>query len=234
MNGKKRENRYFSAGEKWLWGCSVFLVFLSHRLFQNGTILSPIASAIGVTSLILNAKGNPLGQVFMVLFSCFYGVISYSFSYYGEMLTYFGMTAPMSLFALISWIKNPCKMNGKRSGTKIHRLNRNEVIVMILLSIVVTWLFYYVLAAFQTANLGFSTLSVTTSFVAVYLTFKRSPYFAMAYGVNDIVLIILWVLAALQDASYWSVAICFLIFLVNDWYGFIRWKKREVEQCICS
>lgn len=38
--------------------------------------------------LIFNAKGNPFGQLLMIIFSLIYGVISYSFSYYGEMITY--------------------------------------------------------------------------------------------------------------------------------------------------
>lgn len=38
----------------------------------------------------------------MILFSLLYGIISFTFSYYGEMLTYVGMTMPMAVFALIS------------------------------------------------------------------------------------------------------------------------------------
>ena len=75
-----------------------------------------------------------------------------------------------------------------------------------------------------------STLSVTTSFIAVYLTFRRSPWFALAYAANDIVLIVLWILAALQDISYVSVIVCFAVFLVNDLYGFFSWLKMEKSQ----
>lgn len=34
---------------------------------------------------------------------------------------------------------------------------------------------------FNTTNLIPSTISVTTSFLAVYLTFRRSPYFAISF-----------------------------------------------------
>lgn len=40
----------------------------------------------------------------MIVFSLLYGVISYTCAYYGEMITYLGMTAPMALFALISFL----------------------------------------------------------------------------------------------------------------------------------
>jgi nicotinamide riboside transporter PnuC len=71
---------------------------------------------------------------------------------------------------------------------------------------------------------------VTTSFIAVYLTFRRSPYFALAYAANDVVLIVMWTMAAAEDMRYLSVVICFLMFLVNDLYGFASWKRMEKRQ----
>ena len=75
-----------------------------------------------------------------------------------------------------------------------------------------------------------STLSVTTSFLAVYLTFRRNPYFALAYAANDVVLIVLWILASIDDIRYVSVVVCFAAFLVNDIYGFLNWRKMERRQ----
>ena len=71
---------------------------------------------------------------------------------------------------------------------------------------------------------------MTTSFLAVYLTFRRSPGYALGYAANDVVLIVLWVLAALADPAYVSVAVCFAAFLVNDLYGFFSWRKMECRQ----
>lgn len=98
------------------------------------------------------------------------------------------------------------------------------------MAIVVTTVFGVVLQVFHTANIIPSTISVTTSFLAVYLTYYRSPYYAIAYAANDVVLIVLWVLASLENISYLSVIVCFFAFLVNDIYGFISWKKRQLRQ----
>ena len=95
---------------------------------------------------------------------------------------------------------------------------------------VVTFLFYLILKCFNTANIIPSTISVTTSFLAVYLTFRRSPYFALAYAANDIVLIILWILASLYDIRYVSVVVCFIAFFANDIYGFVSWRKMKTRQ----
>ena len=75
-----------------------------------------------------------------------------------------------------------------------------------------------------------STVSVATSFAAAYLTFKRSPYFALVYAANDVVLIVLWVLASLADIHYLSVVVCFVAFLFNDLYGFVSWQRMKARQ----
>ncbi len=219
---------YFTKGEIVLWFSSVIIIFLFFLLFDRENFLTLTASLIGVTSLIFNAKGNPLGQLLMIIFSIFYGIISFKFAYYGEMITYLGMTAPMAVFSFISWIKNP--YNGNKSEVKVNRMNLKDIIVMLFLTAVITLIFYYILDILHTVNMIWSTISVTTSFFAVFLTFRRSPFYALGYALNDIVLIIMWIFASFSDVSYVSVAVCFIVFLVNDIYGFINWNKMQKHQ----
>jgi nicotinamide mononucleotide transporter PnuC len=187
-----------------------------------------IASLIGVTSLIFLAKGNPFGNVLMIIFSVLYAIISYSFLYYGEMITYVGMTAPMALFSLVSWLKNT--YGKSKSQVKVRKLTPKIFILGAVLTAVVTVVFYYILSALNTANIVPSTISVLTSFFAAYLTFMRTPYFPLAYAFNDIVLIVMWAMATKEDTSYISVIVCFCVFLVNDLYGFINWCRMRKTQ----
>lgn len=219
---------YFSKGELLLWFSSLSVIILSFALFDRENYLTLIASLLGVTSLIFGAKGNPLSPFLMIIFSILYGFISLSFRYYGEMATYLGMTLPMSAFALVTWLKNPYK--GNKSQVTVGRIKIKEIIFLCILTAFVTVIFYFILGYFNTANLLPSTISVATSFAAAYLTARRSPYFALLYAMNDTVLIILWILAAKEDISYLSVIICFVMFLVNDLYGFISWKRMEKTQ----
>lgn len=228
MKSLKSIVKYFSAGEILLWSLSVILIISSFCIFDRTNYLTLAASIIGVTSLIVNAKGNPTGQILMIVFSLFYGYISFVFTYYGEMLTYVCMTMPMAVFALISWLKNPYK--GNKSEVKVNRLKKNEPLFMWLAAAVITLIFYFILKAFDTKNIIPSTISVTTSFLAVYLTFRRSPFYAIGYAANDVVLIILWTLAAIENISYLSVIVCFIAFLANDIYGFISWRKMAKRQ----
>lgn len=219
---------YFSKTDITIWSSSIVLIIFSFYIFDRENYLTLCASLIGATSLIFNAKGNPFGQLLMIIFSLLYGIISYMFSYYGEMITYLGMTMPMAIFALISWLKNP--FNGNKAEVKVNSITTKETIFMWLVTVLITAIFYFILKYFNTANLAPSTLSVTTSFLAVYLTFRRSPYFAVAYATNDIVLIILWILACFSDIQYVSVVVCFVSFLFNDIYGFISWRKMKTKQ----
>lgn len=219
---------YFTRLEKILWVLSVGVILAAFFLFDRENYLTLIASLIGVTSLIFNAKGNPFGQILMIVFSVLYGVISYSFRYYGEMITYLGMTLPMSVFALVAWLKNPYQ--GKKAEVAVNRIGGKEYIFAGILTLIVTIFFYWILKYFHTANLLPSTISVTTSFLAVYLTFRRSAYYAIAYAANDVILIVLWALASRFDPSYLSVVACFLAFLANDLYGFISWRMMEKRQ----
>jgi len=136
----KRFMAYFSKTEMLLWCCSAALIVLSFCLFDRENYLTLIASLIGVTSLIFNAKGNPFGQFLMIVFSLLYGIISYTFSYYGEMVTYLGMTMPMAAFALVSWLRNP--YNGNKAEVAVNTISKIEMLLMWVLTAAVTAIFY--------------------------------------------------------------------------------------------
>lgn len=228
MSKFKRIVNYFSKTELVLWGSSVFVIVLSYVVFSENDLLTLFASCLGATSLIFNAKGNPFGQILMIVFSVLYGIISFKFRYYGEMITYLCMTAPMAIFAFVSWVTHP--YDGNRAQVKINRISKREVVLSSIATALITVAFYFILKAFNTANLLPSTISVTTSFLAVYYTFRRSPFFALFYAANDVVLIVLWILASVENISYLSVVICFVTFLVNDLYGFTALLKMKNAQ----
>lgn len=210
-----------------LWIFSLISVTLSFALIKEKDVLSLISSLVGVTALIFVAKGMVVGQILTVVFAVFYGIISFFFAYYGEMITYLFMSAPIAIMTTIQWIKHPYK---KTETVSIRKLTGTDVLVMLLLCIVVTVAFYFILKALGTANLIFSTISISTSFLACYLTFLRSPLYALAYGLNDVVLIVLWTLATLENTAYFPMIILFVVFLLNDVYGFLNWSKMKKMQ----
>lgn len=211
-----------------IWLGSIIIVLISNLATKDFDLLTLVAALAGVTSLIFAAKGNVWGQVLMILFSILYGIISFRFRYWGEMMTYLGMTLPMAVWSTITWIENPSENNGNE--VQIQSLSKKHIVALCISGIIVTAVFYYILKSFNTPNIIFSTISIITSFIAASLTMLRSLYYAVWYAVNDVVLIILWVLASLKDPAYIPVVVNFSIFFMNDMYGFMSWKQRELEQ----
>ena len=210
-----------------LWLFSVVTVTASFLIAGNFNPLTLIASLIGVTSLIFIAKGNVFGQVLMVIFGLVYSIISLQYCYYGEMITYLGMTAPIALMSAVSWYRHPYKNSSEVTVNSLNVLHR---ILLVVLTLLVTVIFYFILKVFDTPNLFFSTVSIATSFAASYLALMRSPVYAVAYAANDLVLIVLWILASIENTSYIPVIICFAIFFINDLYGFVSWRKMKKRQ----
>ena len=213
--------------ERGLWGISVAVIVLSAAIMGGADLFSVTASLIGVTALIFVAKGYVIGQILTVVFAVFYGVISYGQQYYGEMITYLGMSSPMAIAAAVAWLKNPFR------GTKevaVRPMTRMTVVWLFVSTVLVTAAFYFILGAMGNASLAVSTLSVTTSFLASALTYLRSPYYALAYAANDVVLIVLWIIAMTKDVSCLSMVLCFVMFLANDLYGFFNWRRMEKTQ----
>ncbi len=218
----------FTKFETALWAVSVTVVTASFVIGGNFRVLTLIASLIGVTALIFVAKGDVTGQVLTVIFSVLYSIISFQFTYYGEMITYMFMTAPIAVVSVFTWIRHP-EEKGKRE-VSIAGLDRKKTIMLCIAAVIVTVIFYFILKYFNNANLFFSTISITTSFLASALTMLRSSAYALAYGANDIILIVLWVMASIENTAYLPMVMCFVMFFVNDMYGFYSWQKRKKLQ----
>jgi len=212
--------------QKIIWITSLIMIAASFIAAGSSDYLTVIASLIGATALIFIGKGDALGQLLTIIFALIYAVISFKCRYYGEMITYVGMTLPSAAVAMVNWIKNPYA----EREVKVAHVSKMNWIFLAITSVLVTAIMGEVLEYFNTANLFFSTLSVTTSYFASMLMIFRSPYYAVAYSFNDVILIILWVLATIESISYLPMVICFVVFLVNDVYGFVSWQSMKHRQ----
>lgn len=218
--------REFTKLDLLIWTGSVTALIISFAASGGGDALTLIASLIGVTSLIFIAKGNVIGQFLMILFAVIYSIISFTFHYYGEMVTYMCMTAPSALITAIAWIKNPYS----ETQVAVGEVRWRGWLALVSATVAITIIFYFILAALDTPNLFFSTISVTTSFLAAGLMFLRSQYYATGYMANDLILVILWILASLEDISYLPMVVNFAIFFINDLYGYISWSRMKKVQ----
>ena len=210
-----------------LWLTSVTVTTTLYFFFPADGPLSLIAALVGFTCLIFIAKGAILGQILCVIFATLYGIISWRVGYYGEMLTYACMSAPVAAMAIVSWLRHPYKDTNE---VAVRELRRREIPYLLLLALLITVIFHFILRLLGCANLTVSTISVATSFFAASLAFLRCPWFSLGYIANDIVLIILWSMMLPHDRAALPMVSCFSLFLLHDLYGFISWQRMERRQ----
>ena len=217
----------FSKFEIFLWCVSAAAVTLSFLLTDEKNWLTLVSSLVGVTALIFVAKGLAFGQLMTLLFAIAYGIISIKLRYFSEVITYLGMSAPAALFSLISWLRHPYKNS---EVVEVSVITKKKLALAFLFTAAVTFAFYFILKALNTSALAVSTVSIATSCLASVFSYMRSPYYALAYALNDIVLIVLWTLAAITSISYLPMVVCFAAFLANDVYGYFNWKLIRSKQ----
>ena len=216
-----------TAFEWGLWLTSITVTVTLYIFFPADDPLSLIASLVGFTCLIFIAKGAILGQILCVIFATMYGITSLRVGYYGEMLTYLLMSAPVAVMAIISWAKHPYKDTNE---VAVREIRRRDLPRLLLATLLVTVIFHFVLRFLGCANLAVSTLSVATSFFAASLAFLRCPWFSLGYIANDIVLVVLWSLMLPKDRSALPMVSCFSLFLLHDLYGFFSWRRMKKRQ----
>ena len=215
----------FTKKEWVMWITSLLLVTFSNLLSAEFSAVTLCAALIGVTAVLLGAKGSVWGQVLIAIFAILYAIISYSFRYWSEVITYMGMAFPLAVWAIYTWATHPSQDG---DGTvEVNRLKPRDIGFLGITGAIVTYVFYRIMIYFETPHILFSTVSILTSYLAAATSVYRSSFYGFWYAANDLVLVILWVLASIVNPIYIPMIINFCVFFVNDFYGFISWKKRE-------
>ncbi len=202
-------------------------IIIAVTIIFDGSYWSLASSLLGVTSILFIAKGMCIGQVISIAYCLVYAYTSFISRYYGETITYIVMTLPLSIASLITWLKNLYKNSVE---VKVGHMSNKSWIIMAITTVLVFIAFYFLLKYLNTANLIVSTISIGTSYTASYLALKRSPYYAVAYALNDIVLLTLWTMESFNNIAYLSLAISSFVYLINDLYGLYNWSKIKKRQ----
>lgn len=213
--------------EKVLLFGSIIIVGLVGILFKSD-LLTISCSIVGIITALLLAKGKNLGQVFGLLITILYSIVSFKNKYYGEVLIYSLLMLPMYIIGIITWINHK---NEKTNSVEINSINKKEWVIVSIVFVGVFICIYYLLKAFNTNELVVSTISVLASLFAVYLQIRRSKYSFSFYMVNDVILMFLWGMPVVRGSYIlFPMLLNPTINLINDAYGFYNWKKTEKIQ----
>ena len=145
MSKLKQFFRSFTGFEWALWIGSVAVTVAAFLLTGNTQYYYLFGSVLGATALILVSKGNVAGQILVVFFSIFYAAVSYRLRYFGEMITYLGMSLPIAVVAVVTWLKNPFR--GNKTEVTVNHISASEYVLLVLGGIAVTVAFYFILRA---------------------------------------------------------------------------------------
>ena len=187
----------------------------------NGTIIDSLYTITYLTTAILMSKGKVESYFIGIIGVFFYGIVSYNQGYYGELLITIFLTFPMMIIGIISWLKHQDK---DEDVVIISSLSKKEIVFAS--QLILFWVYYFLLKAFNTDLLMISSLSIVTSVLATYFEARRSELSLFCYVANDLILITLWMIPIINgDTSLISVLIGPMLLLVNDIYGSYNWKR---------
>ena len=188
----------------------------------NGTIIDSLYTVTYLTTAILMSKGKVESYFIGIISVFFYGIVSYNQGYYGELLITIFLTFPMMIIGIISWLKHQDK---DEDVVIISSLSKKEIVFAFSSQLILFWVYYFLLKAFNTDLLMISSLSIVTSVLATYFEARRSELSLFCYVANDLILITLWMIPIINgDTSLISVLIGPMLLLVNDIYGSYNWK----------
>ncbi len=212
--------------------CGLLVSIISAIIF-NGTIIDTLYTSLYLITALLMSKGKVESYFVGFVSVFFYGIISYNQNYYGELIITAFLTFPIMIIGIISWLRHQDKED---DTVIISSLSKKEITIALLSQLVLFWIYYFLLKAFNTDLLVISTISVVTSVLASYFEARRSELSLFCYIANDLVIILLWLIPIINgQTELISVLVGPILLLINDIYGSYNWirlKKQQKEKGI--
>lgn len=224
----KKILRYFTPFEWSLWLICVSAILIVFFVTGSTDYLQLCCAIFGVTSLAFMNKASFFGPILLLAATFFYAYVSYQVAYYGELVISLALMAPLEIVSIVSWLTHRYGKKGEQ--VQINHVNGMEIVFAVLGSALLSFGFYFLLRHWNTNNLLVSTLSIFTSALGAYFQIRRSRLYALSYGANDLILILLWTLMCLEDIHFLPMVVYSVSFLANDIYGFINWTRIQRRQ----
>ncbi len=207
--------------------CGLTVSILSSIIFK-GTIIDTLYTSLYLVTALLMSKGKIECYFVGFISTFFYGIVSYNQGYYGELIITIFLTFPIMIIGIISWLRNQDKED---DVVIVNTLPRKEIIIALASQLILFWIYYFLLKAFNTDLLVISSISVVTSVLASYFEARRSELSLFCYIANDIVIITLWIIPVIAgETALISVLVGPILLLINDIYGSYNWRRLKKVQ----
>ena len=137
------------------------------------------------------------------------------------------ITIPVYLISVITWLKNRSSENDE---VTVNKLSVMELVILLISSIPLFAIIFFVLRALNTANLVVSTISLTLGAIASYLLMRRCEYNFIFYILLNVTGIALWTTITIRDLSNLPTVISYSISVFLNITGLINWIKMKKSQ----
>ena len=207
--------------------CGLLTSIISSIIF-NGTVIDTLYTSLYLITALLMSKGKVECYFVGFVSVFFYGIVSYNQGYYEELIITAFLTFPIMIIGIISWLRHQDK---EEDTVIISSLSKKEITIALLSQLVLFWIYYFILKAFNTDLLVISTMSVVTSVLASYFEARRSELSLFCYIANDLVIITLWLIPIISgQIELISVLVGPILLLINDIYGSYNWRRLKNQQ----
>ena len=207
--------------------CGLLTSIISSIIF-NGTVIDTLYTSLYLITALLMSKGKVECYFVGFVSVFFYGIVSYNQGYYGELIITAFLTFPIMIIGIISWLRHQDK---EEDTVIISSLSKKEITIALLSQLVLFWIYYFILKAFNTDLLVISTMSVVTSVLASHFEARRSELSLFCYIANDLVIITLWLIPIISgQIELISVLVGPILLLINDIYGSYNWRRLKNQQ----
>ena len=203
------------------------LISIILTIIFKGTYIDLGYTLLYFWTALLLAKGKYSCYIIGIISTFFYAFVSYSNSYYGEVIIAMCCTLPLMIVGLVNWLRHQDNTN----TVIIKEITKKELIIVLVSQLIMSVGYYYLLKSFNTSNLLVSTFSVVASIIATYLTARRSEYGFAGFIINDLFLIVLWSIPVFNgNMNIIPVLLCPVLLLINDIYGVYNWRRIKKKQ----
>ena len=207
----------------WLVFCSVSIILLSIQMRDN--LLGIVSALTGTWYALWAGKGKISCYFFGIINSFGYGLISYKYNLYGELMLNWGYYLPMMFVGIFCW-KNHLN---KQSEIKMVILSWRGKIVLIIVCIAGIIMYGTFLKIIGGRTPGLDSLTTVLSIAAMVMTVKRCVEQWILWIIVNACSVIMWLNVFLQEGGVIATLLMWCIALANGIIFYIQWTK-EVKK----
>lgn len=214
---------------EWLYLIAGVISITTLSIIYKSSALTIILSLFGIFYVTFLAKQIKFSVIFGLVQTILYIIQSALYNNWGEFAINILVVFPLLLSTLITWLSK------KEKGVVVttHEISWKEWLILILIDLVISIAFYFILDYFETPYLIFATISVFFTSMANYLLLRKSFYMFFVFIATNATMILIWLMPIIEGVEKNFETIPMLVLLcfytISNILGIVNWRKRKVS-----